>query len=190
MLAKGSVMLRRVENVQVFYKRDAVGLFSGKYKILVQVGRKELVSQARVTPDQFRAMAVQSSTAPVRYLVVGDRAYWRYQDRWHTDNEGLDAHAVQALLTTRGMRQDDRLNRARTIAAQGSLPVPSQRRAIPDDVKQLVWNRDGGACRSCASKTELQFDHMIPLAHGGGSTEDNLQILCGPCNRRKGASVV
>jgi len=25
---------------------------------------------------------------------------------------------------------------------------------------------------------------------GGGSTEDNLQILCGPCNRRKGASVI
>lgn len=65
-----------------------------------------------------------------------------------------------------------------------------QRGQIPDDVKQLVWHRDGGRCRGCGSAGELQYDHVIPVSMGGGSTEDNLQILCGPCNRRKGASVV
>ena len=57
-------------------------------------------------------------------------------------------------------------------------------------MKQLVWNRDGGTCVRCGLQTELQYDHVIPIAHGGGSTEDNLQILCGPCDRRKGASIV
>lgn len=130
------------------------------------------------------------SVTPVRYLSVGERVYWRYQDRWHSDNEDLTQEAVQALIVTRAMRKDDRVNRAMTIAAQGQLPMPSQRGVIPDDVKQLVWNRDGGACRTCGSKSELQYDHVIPVSHGGGSTEQNLQILCGPCNRRKGASVV
>ncbi len=37
---------------------------------------------------------------------------------------------------------------------------------------------------------ELQFDHLIPLAFGGATTEQNLQILCGPCDRRKGASII
>ena len=119
----------------------------------------------------------------------GERCCWRYQDRWHSDNEGLDADAVHALLVTRDMRRADRLFRARTIAGKGQLPVPGQRRALPSDVKQLVWQRDGGACRLCGNTSELQFDHVTPVCHGGGNTEANLQILCGPCNRRKGASI-
>jgi 5-methylcytosine-specific restriction endonuclease McrA len=53
-----------------------------------------------------------------------------------------------------------------------------------------VWQRDRGQCRQCGANTELQFDHIIPLAKGGSTSEANLQILCGPCNRRKGASIV
>lgn len=183
-------MLRRVENVQVFYKRDLWGMVVGKYRILLEVGRRGHVSPSRVTVQEFRNMAIRSSTVPVRYLTVGERTYWRYQDRWHSENEGLDADAVHALLTTRAMRQSDRLGRAKTIAGQGQLPLPGQRTSLQKDVKQLVWNRDGGACRACGATTELQFDHVIPVAHGGGNTEANLQVLCGPCNRRKGASIV
>ncbi len=71
-------------------------------------------------------------------------------------------------------------------------PAPTIRGAIPDDLKQYVWQRDRGRCRcrQCGSNIELQFDHLIPLAFGGATTEQNLQILCGPCNRRKGASIV
>jgi 5-methylcytosine-specific restriction endonuclease McrA len=71
-----------------------------------------------------------------------------------------------------------------------SQPVPAQRGAIPAGVKQLVWQRDRGQCRQCGANTELQFDHIIPLAKGGSTSDANLQILCGPCNRRKGASIV
>jgi len=110
--------------------------------------------------------------------------------RWYTDNEGLSQENVHALLVTRALRREDTVNRARSIAATQRLPAPAQRRGIPDDVKLLVMQRDGGACRECGSTAELQFDHVIPVSLGGGSTEDNLQILCGPCNRRKGASVI
>ena len=182
-------MLRRAENIQVFYKRDLSGLLTRRYRILLQVGRKEHLAGWRITKEQFQAMAAQSQQTPVRYTRIGERTYWRYAGQWHTDNENLEHDAVHALLVTRSMRQADRVSRAKTIAAQGQLPVPSQRQAVPDDVKQLVWNRDGGTCQSCGSKTELQFDHIIPLAHGGGSTEANLQILCGPCNRRKAAGL-
>ena len=36
---------------------------------------------------------------------------------------------------------------------------------------------------------DLQYDHVIPLALGGASTTDNLQLLCGQCNRQKSADI-
>jgi 5-methylcytosine-specific restriction endonuclease McrA len=56
-------------------------------------------------------------------------------------------------------------------------------------VKQFVFARDGGRCRQCGATNDLQFDHVIPVALGGGSSADNLQLLCGACNRRKGAGL-
>ena len=60
-------------------------------------------------------------------------------------------------------------------------------RSIPQDVKIAVAARDGGRCRQCGSTTELHFDHVIPWSKGGANTVTNIQLLCGPCNRRKGA---
>jgi hypothetical protein len=59
------------------------------------------------------------------------------------------------------------------------------RKSIPDDVKLLVWARDGGACVQCGSQEELHFDHIIPVAKGGGNDHANIQILCSTCNLRK-----
>ncbi|ALE07869.1 hypothetical protein AL755_14895 [Arthrobacter sp. ERGS1:01] len=68
----------------------------------------------------------------------------------------------------------------------GSTPRSAPaRRSIPDDLKQYIWTRDEGRCRGCGATTELQFDHIIPVAKGGSNTSENLQILCGPCNRFK-----
>jgi hypothetical protein len=60
-------------------------------------------------------------------------------------------------------------------------------RSIPQDVKIAVAARDGGKCRQCGSIAELHYDHVIPWSKGGANTVSNIQLLCGPCNRRKGA---
>jgi hypothetical protein len=182
-------MLRRTENAQVFYRRDLWGLLTGRYKILLQIGKQEHLSAKRVSKAEFRQMEATSQQTPVLYMRLGERTYWRFAGRWHYDNEGLDQAAVHAVLVTRAMRQADQISRAKTIVAQGQLPKTSGRVGIPDDVKQLVWARDSGACRSCGSTSELQFDHVIPVAHGGGNNEANIQILCGPCNRRKSTAL-
>jgi 5-methylcytosine-specific restriction endonuclease McrA len=77
------------------------------------------------------------------------------------------------------------------MVATGMQPQDQSRRrdVIPDDVKQFVWMRDGGRCRQRGAQTDLQFDHIIPVAMGGSSNPENLQILCGPCNRRKNAGL-
>jgi HNH endonuclease len=60
-------------------------------------------------------------------------------------------------------------------------------RVIPQDVKIQVAARDGGKCRRCGSTDDLQYDHVIPWSKGGANTVKNVQLLCGRCNRRKGA---
>jgi hypothetical protein len=63
------------------------------------------------------------------------------------------------------------------------------RRALRVAVRQQVWLRDNGRCVSCASQEQLEFDHIIPWADGGSDEAANLQLLCLPCNRRKGRQV-
>jgi len=60
---------------------------------------------------------------------------------------------------------------------------------VPAAVKREVWIRDGGRCQLplegggiCGSTHRLQFDHVIPRAHGGKATDSNLRLLCQPCN--------
>ena len=49
--------------------------------------------------------------------------------------------------------------------------------------------RDGGRCRQCGSTNQLHFDHVIPISGGGANTVANIQLLCGACNRAKGAKL-
>lgn len=63
------------------------------------------------------------------------------------------------------------------------------RELIPQGVRQVVWRRDGGRCVQCGAEAHLHFDHIIPVAKGGATTVENLQILCAPCNLSKGARI-
>ena len=42
----------------------------------------------------------------------------------------------------------------------------------------------------CGAEDELQFDHVIPVAKGGGNAIDNVQVLCADCNPQKSDSIV
>jgi 5-methylcytosine-specific restriction endonuclease McrA len=75
-----------------------------------------------------------------------------------------------------------------TSAQHPSAPLGERNtRVIPQDVKIAVAARDGGKCLQCGSAQDLHFDHVIPWSRGGANTVNNIQLLCGPCNRRKGA---
>jgi 5-methylcytosine-specific restriction endonuclease McrA len=55
--------------------------------------------------------------------------------------------------------------------------------------RENVYARDRGACQYCARKVprcESTYDHVVPKAHGGPTTWDNVVIACVPCNQKKG----
>ena len=66
-----------------------------------------------------------------------------------------------------------------------SLEESVRSRTIRQNVKDKVWNRDGGRCVECGSNENLEFDHIIPFSKGGANTYRNIQLLCEMCNRVK-----
>ena len=61
-------------------------------------------------------------------------------------------------------------------------------RAFSDTIKQKAFESQNGICKSCATKfemSEMEADHITPWAEGGKTAEQNCQMLCKPCNRRK-----
>jgi 5-methylcytosine-specific restriction endonuclease McrA len=48
------------------------------------------------------------------------------------------------------------------------------------------WTRRDGTPSGWVHFSDLELDHVHPERLGGATTVDNLQLLCRPCNRRKG----
>ncbi len=119
---------------------------------------------------------------------------WLYHDYWveMADSDTYREDDVRLLVKRAVLREERELARARqeveTLERFGDLPTAS-REVISDEVRMFVWQRDGGACVRCGGREKLEFDHIIPVADGGSSTERNVQLLCEPCNRSKGRSI-
>ena len=66
-----------------------------------------------------------------------------------------------------------------------------QRVLMTKKLRESIKNRDNFTCCNCGNSIYhepnllLEIDHIIPVAKGGRTTEDNLQTLCWKCNRVK-----
>ena len=116
-----------------------------------------------------------------RWQFFRDEAYW--------EDEGYDAVQMKALLLERQAQKSRRVQRAVALMQQGSPPPSPIRDSVAEEMRIEVWRRDAGRCVACGSKERIQFDHIIPVALGGASSVDNLQILCAACNQAKGPSL-
>ena len=61
-------------------------------------------------------------------------------------------------------------------------------RAFSDAMKQKAFEIQNGICGSCAEEfemSEMDADHITPWSEGGKTNEQNCQMLCKECNRRK-----
>jgi len=95
---------------------------------------------------------------------------------------------LEALYSSGFILEYDESETAEQVA------TPAQQRAkangfgsrhISDEVKRIVWQRDGGNCQECGASDDIEYDHKHPVSKGGSSEVSNIQLLCRPCNRRK-----
>lgn len=137
------------------------------------------------------------SRAGARWVRADDDGMKRYVPR--RSGNSAKEHAMGRIPLLRLFRRADQHGAQRHAPVTDepevrpslkAAPFGERSRAIPQDVKIEVAARDGGRCRQCGSNKELHFDHVIPWSKGGANTADNIQLLCGTCNRRKGADEI
>ncbi|MBJ7455039.1 MAG: HNH endonuclease [Thermoleophilia bacterium] len=149
-------------------------------------GRREF---AFISGGVHRAILREQESVPVAVAEDERRTWWMFRGRFFWEDDGLEADEVMALVHERERRLRRRIERAKDMMlAEGEAPGP-RREGIPEDVRREVFRRDGGRCAVCGDDALLQFDHVIPVALGGASSPENLQLLCAPCNREKGADL-
>lgn len=137
----------------------------------------------------------EANELPLRLFREGGRTvrdHWFFNGEvFRTTSLDLEPRDVRALVTAylnRKSRQLQRVYALEAIGADNDI-VGTPRERISQEIKVEVWKRDSGRCVKCQSQTNLEFDHIIPLAMGGSNSIRNLQLLCAPCNRSKGATL-
>jgi hypothetical protein len=86
------------------------------------------------------------------------------------------------------LQQVEKRKFAATAHPRSEGPRPSANpasRDIPAAVRRAVWLRDGEQCafttgdgRRCGERGLLEFHHIVPFAHGGAATVENLSLRC------------
>lgn len=179
-------MLRRAENVGIAHRR---GFLTSNGVVIMTIGGKNYLL-GKVKQQVFVERQQSQMQYPRLVITIRGRRYWQFQNKFYWESDGLRPEEVHALLITQAQRKRQHIDRAQATVAMAATPRGATvRQSIPDDLKQYIWTRDEGRCRACGSTSELQYDHIIPLKMGGSNNAENLQILCGPCNRSKSAGL-
>lgn len=108
--------------------------------------------------------------------------------KWHADNRLRCRVKIREWIE----RNKERYNELSRLHTQKRRSLAKQNGGIldPSDVQKL-YVKQRGMCAYNFCKKSLKncyhIDHIIPLALGGRHDRRNVQLLCPPCNREKGA---
>lgn len=133
-----------------------------------------------VSPQALPALVLNADFRPLSYYPL---SLWSWQD------------AIKAVF----------LDRVNIIAEYDfavssptfSMQLPSvvclktfvQPTRNPAFTRFNVFLRDRFECQYCGSDDDLTFDHVIPRAHGGQTTWENIVAACSACNLKKGSKL-
>ncbi len=158
---------RQDAGLDVSLPKEKTRILSGEHSELRLVLSKELLAEL----EEVRALLGQKAMGMSWAELIGEMAALSKEA---LKDKKFGKRREKATPSTPALRR-------RCI--QTAAPKP---RSISKSKRYRVWERDGGACVKCGSKTGLQVDHIVPVALGGGCEEENLRLLCGSCNVREG----
>lgn len=106
----------------------------------------------------------------------------------YTSGGGMAQRAFTVQMTEETIAELVKVLESKLTA---SAFAKEQRSLMTKKLREFIKNRDDFTCCNCGNSTHiepnllLEIDHIIPVAKGGCTVEDNLQTLCWKCNRSK-----
>lgn len=143
---------------------------------------------------------------PLRYLNAGQvklqSSAPQFVEKGHCQwcNKPLTGKATKFCRPTEEWKARYRYNYVDPVVSECNLAFYNWWYSRPAYVR-ATFLRDNFTCQECGFHqmredrpwlpdfSNLECDHIIPLARGGETTMDNLQTLCKECNRKKGIKV-
>jgi 5-methylcytosine-specific restriction endonuclease McrA len=126
---------------------------------------------------------------PVSYL--GDRVVCRGCDRslpvtfFRPLSHSLRSEYCEDCMA--GIQRNRKKKNQEKIAKRKERMALAGGDFLPSDKERYV-EQYGEQCAKCHTTERLEYDHIVPIAHEGKSTLDNMQILCTTCHSEKGES--
>jgi len=167
-----------------------IPLNSLKNLTLEQIGNHvlALVPEAQLSRARMEAQRViETDGQYVEWLIKGDAPHYLEELKLllaaFAPRSGKVAHALALCISVSG-RITDIEDRKRFARRERNYA-----RADYSNLFVAVGKRDGFHCAACATTKSLELDHITPVAQGGETTEENLQLLCRKCNASKGTTV-
>jgi len=138
-------------------------------------------------PERWRAVRAKKYAENREFELSRGRAYRvenraRLQEYERVRNARDKERISERVRSWRAENQGHRARwnenrRARIIGAPGVLSK---------GIFVRLFCVQQGKCAACGSAGErLELDHIIPLSRGGSNEDENVQLLCRPCNAEK-----
>ncbi|MDR1709861.1 MAG: HNH endonuclease [Candidatus Accumulibacter sp.] len=102
---------------------------------------------------------------------------------------GIDIEKQSVSILVERLSDDAGLFRDFTATSQLPVRTDIKETEPTQSVKTRLYKEQNGKCNACGTGFDilnLEIDHIIPKAKGGGNHYENYQLLCGSCNRIKG----
>lgn len=188
---------RAVKIIEQLEEMGLVGSFEGSKAREVYITTEEQLEM--IFSGQLQSMSPEREyfkrkILPSKLTLIEQRVAEIKLAQQHEQTELIKAQIRRELLSKEEQRKEEhklldlKAQVLKEMVANGeitNLITNNERLPIPQAVKDMVWNRDGGCCVICGGNQRLEFDHIIPHAKGGAATYRNIQLLCEPCNRSK-----
>jgi len=111
----------------------------------------------------------------------------------YTSNGGLVQRSFTVPMTEETIAELIKVLENKLTA---SAFAKEQRTMMTKKLREFIKKRDNFTCCNCRNSIYiepnllLEIDHIIPVAKGGQTVEDNLQTLCWKCNRTKRDKII
>ena len=111
----------------------------------------------------------------------------------YTSGGGMAQRSFTVSMTEETIAELIKLLESKLTA---SAFAKEQRTLMTKKLREYIKTRDNFTCCTCGNSTYaepnllLEIDHIIPVAKGGRTVEDNLRTLCWKCNRAKSDKIM